>query len=113
MNLLRLLPVILSCLLLSAHFLRWGNTLMVLVCLAFPFLLFLRRAWVPTLMQLAMFLGSLVWIWSLVGLASSRQAGGVPATRLIAIMAGVALFTGLSAFVFMLPALRRRYRARS
>ena len=109
MNLLRLFPVLLSCLLLGAHFLRGGNTIMTMVCLAFPLLLLVRRPWVPPLMQLGMFLGSLVWIQTLLVQASVRQARGVPVTRYVAIMAGVTLFTGVSALVFMLPALRRRY----
>ena len=109
MNLLRLFPVLLSCLLLGAHFLRGGNTIMTMVCLAFPLLLLVRRPWIPPLMQLGMFLGSLVWIQTLLVQASVRQARGVPVTRYVAIMAGVTLFTGVSALVFMLPSLRRRY----
>jgi hypothetical protein len=109
MNFLRLLPVLLSCLLLGAHFLRAGSTIMMMVCLAFPLLLLVRRPWVPLLMQLGMFLGSLVWVQTLFIQASARQASGIPVTRYVAIMAGVTLFTGVSAFVFMLPALRKRY----
>ena len=109
MNFLRLLPILLSCLLLGAHFLRGGYTIMTMVCLAFPLLLLVRRPWVPPLMQLGMFLGSLVWIQTLLVQASVRQARGVPVTRYVAIMAGVTLFTGVSALVFMLPALRKRY----
>ncbi|MCZ6649577.1 MAG: hypothetical protein O7F11_08330 [Acidobacteria bacterium] len=82
---------------------------MTMVCLAFPLLLLVRRPWVPPLMQLGMFLGSLVWIQTLLVQASVRQARGVPVTRYVAIMAGVTLFTGVSALVFMLPSLRRRY----
>jgi hypothetical protein len=112
MNFLRLLPVLFGCLLLAAHFLRGGSTIMMMVCLAFPLLLLVRRPWIPLLMQLGMFLGSLVWIRTLLGQVSARQASGVPVTRYVAIMAGVALFTGVSALVFMQPALRRRYGGR-
>jgi len=109
MNVLRLLPVLLSCLLLAAHFLFWGHTILMMVCLAFPLLLLVRRPWIPPLMQTGMFLASLVWIGTLVVQTSARQARGVSVARYIAIMAGVALFTGASALVFLLPGLRRRY----
>ncbi len=112
MNFLRLFPVLLSCLLLGAHFLRGGHTIMMTVCLAFPLLLLVRRPWIPQLMQLGMFLGSLVWVQTLYVQASLRHARGIPVTRYVAIMAAVTLFTGVSALVFMLPALRRRYGGR-
>jgi len=113
MNILRLLPVLLSCLLLGAHFLRGGHTIMMMICLAFPLFLLVRRPWVPMLMQLGMFLGSLVWIQTLFVQVSVRQASGMPVKRYAAIMAGVTLFTGVSALVFMLPTLRKRYSGRN
>ncbi|TDI31623.1 MAG: hypothetical protein E2P03_07695 [Acidobacteria bacterium] len=111
MNFLRLLPVLLSCLLLGVNFLFRGNTVMTMVCLAFPLLLLLRRSWVPPLIQLGMFLGSMVWVQTLLFQASARQARGAPVIRDVAIMAGMTLFTGVAALVFMLPALRQRYGA--
>jgi hypothetical protein len=109
MNVLRLLPVILSLLLLAAHFYRAGQLIISLLCIALPFLLFLRRAWVPPLFQALLVLGALEWLRALYGLAAMRMAFGEPWTRLAFILGAVALFTGLSGLVFRNRKLRVRY----
>jgi hypothetical protein len=70
MNFLRLLPVILSCLLLAAHFSRNEIMLLTLVSLALPFLLLVRRPWVPRLFQVLLVLGALALV--LTGTASEE-----------------------------------------
>jgi len=62
MMLLRLLPVILSALLLAAHFLRREAYLPVLLILVLLLILFVRKTWVPRLWQAILGLGALVWI---------------------------------------------------
>jgi hypothetical protein len=109
MNLLRLLPVVLSFLLLGAHFYRAGLEIAAVLCLALPFLLFLRRTWVPRLLQVLLLLGALEWLRSLYVLAAMRIAFEQPWTRLAFILVAVALFTGLSGLVFRNRKLRARY----
>ena len=113
MNLLRLLPVIISFLLLAAHFYRAGLMPLAALCVALPFLLFLRQAWVPRLLQLLLVLGALEWLRALYGFAAMRIAFGEPWTRLAAILGAVALFTGLSGLVFRNRKLRVRYEGQS
>jgi len=131
MNFVRLLPVILSWIVLGAHFMRSGGHLLMKVsstigmdpralsnghyvlvgtCLLLPFLLLVRRPWVPLIMQPGLLLGSLEWIRTLMVLSAMRQMAGMPAGRMMAILGGVALFTGASGLVFLLPSLRLRYR---
>jgi len=100
MNLLRLLPVILSFLLLCAHFYRAGEPLLTGLCLALSFLLVLRRTWVPHLFQALLVLGALEWLRALYGFAQMRIAFGEPWARLAFILGFVALLTGLSGLVF-------------
>jgi hypothetical protein len=57
MNFLRLLPVVISLLLLGAHFLRAGQTSLVVVSLVLLIPLFFRKSWVPRLIQLVLLLG--------------------------------------------------------
>ncbi len=113
MTLAWLLPVILSALVLAAHFLRGAHDAWVALCLAAPFLLLVRRRWVPAVLQSGLALGTLVWLRTLLVFVRERQARGEPWTRLVFILGGVALFTLASALVFRIPRLRRRYAPRS
>lgn len=110
MNLLRLLPVILSFLLLAAHFYRAGLTPVAGLCLALPLLLFVKRGWVPPLFQGLLVLGALEWLHTLYVFAAMRIAFDQPWTRLAIILGLVALFTGLSGLVFRSRGLRARYQ---
>jgi len=109
MNVLRLLPVILSFLLLAAHFYRMGLLSFAVLCVALPFLLFLRQAWVPRLLQVLLLLGALEWLRALYGFAAMRIAFGEPWLRLAIILGAVALFTGLSGLVFRNGKLRAHF----
>lgn len=113
MNLLRLLPVILSLLLLAAHFYRADSLLLAVVFVALPLLLFLRQAWVPRLFQALLVLGALEWLRALYGFAAMRIAFGEPWLRLAIILVAVALFTGLSGLVFRNRRLRDYYAKKS
>lgn len=110
MNGLRLLPVILSCLLLAAHFLRSGLWPAVAACALLPLLLLARRPWVPLVMQVALFFGALEWIRTLMLVAAARMAAGQPWLRMAAILVAVTLLTAASTLVFLAAPLRRRYR---
>jgi len=109
MNFLRLLPLILSCVLLAAHFSRGGVAPLILVSLALPFLLLVRRPWVPRLFQVVLVLGALEWVRRLVALALERRAAGDDWVRMAAILGAVAVFTATSALVFRGSALKERY----
>lgn len=109
MNLVRLIPVMLSVLLLAAHFLRSGNGVLVLLCLLVPLLLLLRRPWVPRALQVLLVLGAAEWARTLWGFAATRRAHGQPWTRMALILGAVALFTLLSALVFRSKGLKQRY----
>lgn len=113
MNALRLLPVLLSFLLLGAHFYRAGQEVLTGLCLALPLLLFLRRRWVPRLFQALLALGALEWLRSLYAFAAMRIAYHQPWTRLAVILVTVALLTALSGLVFQAASLRRFYRTRT
>ena len=110
MTLLKLLPAILSALLLGAHLFRAGLTpLSYLVALS-PLLLLVRNPWVSRGMQILLVLGALEWVRTVVLLVGRRQESGEPWTRLALILGGVALFTAVSALLLARSrALRVRY----
>jgi hypothetical protein len=109
MNFLRLLPVLLSYLLLAAHFYRAGQLVLVALSLGLPLLLFVRHRYVPALLAAGLVLGAAEWALTLMGIAEVRMALGLPWQRMAVILGGVALFTLLSALVFLSRALRARY----
>jgi len=109
MNFLRVLPVILSLLLLGAHFYRAGLPVVSAACLVLPLLLLLRKSWVPRLFQVLLLLGALEWLRAVYGFVAMRIAFGEPWLRLAIILGAVALFTGLSGLVFRLRKLRMFY----
>ena len=110
MNFLRLLPVILSFLLLGAHFYRAGLVPATVLCVAALFLLFVPKPWVPRLFQAVLVLGAFEWLRTLYLFAQMRIAWGEPWTRLAVILGAVALFTALSGLVFRHRNLAARYQ---
>ena len=111
MNLIRLLPVILSLLLLAAHFYRAGIMFLVICIPASALLLFVRAQWSARVVQGILVLGGIEWIRTLVMLAMMRQDMGRPWARLALILGTVAVMTISSALVFRIKALRERYKS--
>ena len=109
MKFVKLLPVIFSFLILSAHFSRGDMFFLSLLFLILPLLLIIKKQWVVRLIQIILVIGSLEWIRSLFIYVNQRQAIDEPYLRLIIIIGIIALFTGLSAFVFRNEKLRERY----
>ena len=109
---LQRLPVVLSLLVLAAHFLRSGNMLMVVVVLGFLGLLGVRRVWAARAVQVALLIGALEWVRTLARLVALRVQEGQPALNLMLILGSVALLTGLSTLVFRAARLRRWYEPR-
>lgn len=111
MNGLRLAPVVLSSLLLVAHFLRVSNVLLVAASFALLTLLFVQRRWAARILQAFLLLGTLEWVRTTVVLLSSYRAADRPAGRMLLILGTVALLTLASALVFQLRSLKERYAA--
>jgi len=102
-------PVVLSALLLAAHFFRAGHVVVVVVCLALLAVLPIRRRWAGLVVQFALAIGALEWARTLAVFAAARASRGEPYGRLVIILGSVALFTGLSALIFSTPRFRRIY----
>ena len=112
MNILRLLPVLFSFLLLAAHFSRSGMFPLVILSLIVPLLLFIKRKWVPLLMQILLLAGALEWIRSMLLYIEMRKAIGDDWIRLAIILSVVALLTAISGLVFRGKSLKKLYRAK-
>lgn len=105
-----LLPVFVSAVLLAAHFLRPGRHLPAIASLAFPFVLLFPRRWAAYLMQIALSLAALGWVWIALKLIVVRQSIGRPWSMLAIILFSVAAFTAASSQVFRFGPLKERYQ---
>ncbi len=103
-------PVVLSLVILGAHFMRYGNLIGVFGALVLIALLFVRQSWVARLMQVVLILGALEWVRTLYELAQARAVHGQPFTRMIVILGVVAAVTFCSALLFQSPELKKIYR---
>jgi hypothetical protein len=111
MTALSYIPIVLSLVALGAHFLRYGNELGIIASIVLIGLLFLRRAWVARLVQAALVLGAIEWLWTMYTLLQIRTAQGAPATRMVLILGAVALVAFGSALLFQTKRLKRAYGA--
>jgi len=107
---LLLFPVVLSLVALGAHFLRGGNLVLVAAVFVLLALVVVRRPWAARTVQVALVVAGLEWVRTIFRLASERAKMGEPATRMVVILATVALVAVLSAALFQTARLRRFYR---
>lgn len=105
----RLAAPLLALALLGAHFFRAGSIALVMACLALMALTAVPRRPAALVVQGGLALGALEWVRTLVMLSAARVAAGVPATRMVAILAVVAAVTALSILVFRHPRVARFY----
>ena len=109
-NLVLLAPIV-TVLLLAAHFVRAQAWVPLGLSLALPALLLWRSRWAALAVQCGLLLGAIEWLRTLLALVSARIALGQPYARMVIIIGLVVTVTLLSATVFWLPAIRRRYGA--
>ena len=110
MNLLRLLPVILSFGLLAAHFSRANMFPLVIVSLAIPLLLLVKKKWAARSIQVLLLVGAAEWIRAMLEYIEIRKSIGDDWTRLAIILVTVAVLTACAGLVFRGKSLRKRYQ---
>jgi len=109
MTMLAIFPIILSFLLLAAHFYRGGLVALAAACLLLPLLLFVRKPRAARTIQIALLLGAVEWVRTIVVFAQARMELGYPYLRMAVILGAIALFTAGSALLFKTAAFRNRY----
>ena len=110
MLILQLLPVVLSLLILAAHFFRSDIGELVGLSVLSIALLAVPRRWAARLLQIALLAGAAEWVRTLVALYQARAQHGMPAGRMMVILAAVALFTAASALLFHTERAKRWFR---
>ncbi|MEJ2084585.1 MAG: hypothetical protein P8Y44_02765 [Acidobacteriota bacterium] len=108
----RTVLVCLATLLLAAHFLRWGNALLVAVTLILPCLLLIRRRWALRTVQVALACGAAIWLTATYRFIRMRIALGEPWGRLALILGAVIIVTLTAAVALDGTSIRDRYPRR-
>lgn len=108
-TLLAVLPIILSFLLLAAHFFRAGQAAFMALALFLPLLLLVRKAWAARVVQFALLLAAAEWVRTIIVFSIARLELGYPYLRMALILGVVALLTGAAALLFRTTTLRKRY----
>lgn len=103
-------PVVLSFVILGAHFMRYGNSTGVVGSTVLIALLFVRKAWAARLIQVVLILGALEWLRTIFELAQVRATLGQPFARMLVILGVVTALTVCAALLFQSPTLKRIYR---
>jgi hypothetical protein len=110
MKVLFFILVVLSLVVLGAHFLRYGNEGGVAVSLAPIALLFVRKPWVARVVQVVLVFGAIEWARTLYDLVQLRLAQGMPAARMVIILGAVVVLTAASALLFETQTMKRIYK---
>jgi hypothetical protein len=105
---LALTLVILSALLLGAHFLRSAQYVWVAASLLTPALLLTRRAWAVRVVQAALLAAAGVWGMTAADTVAQRLEAGEPWIRLVVILGAVALVAVAGAGMLQVRGVRQR-----
>jgi hypothetical protein len=104
------IPIVLSLVVLGAHFMRYGNTLGMVAVLLMIGVLFVRQQWAARLVQIALVLGTIEWVHTLYVMAQLRIVFSQPYTRLVLILGAVIAITLASALLFQTKELKNIYK---
>ena len=106
---LRIVLLIISYLLLIAHFLREGEVLLTALYLLVPFFLIIKKKWSLILLQIFIYGGVLVWIQTLFSLIVARIDMGAPWLRMAIILGVVILITLISGLLLNSRLIKEKY----
>jgi len=107
-SVLRVVPAILACIVLGAHFLREGQQALAIAVALCPLLLLARRMWAVRAVQWLLTGGAVIWVHTLIVLSAERRAAGTPFVRMAIILGTVTLVTMLAALLLEPMASRLR-----
>jgi hypothetical protein len=108
--LVRIVLFSLSAILMAAHLAKLGLTPVFSgLVLLLPFLFFVKKPFVPKLLQTLCYIGAAEWIRAMFIYIGQREQTGESWTVLAVIMTSVAMFTALSGFLLRSSKIRSRY----
>lgn len=105
----RLIPVALSFFMMGAHYLRSGAIGLTVMCATAPLALLIKRNWIPKVFSALLCFIAYEWAMTAYKIWGVRAMMGMPATRMLVILAVVALFSAASALMFRTKKMKERY----
>ncbi len=105
---LRLLPAILSALVLGAHFLRSGGAVVAVACALFPLILLAHRIWAVRAVQAFLVFAAGTWGWTAFQIAGQRMEASLPWARMALILGAVGLLAVAAALLLGARKTRQR-----
>ncbi len=99
----------LSAILLAAHFLRTSSIISMLICLAAPFLLFIKKRWSLLTVQALTVVAAVIWLLTLNGIIQQRILEGRSWTASAIILGVVTTYTLLSGWLLNSPIVKEKY----
>jgi hypothetical protein len=106
---LRITLLALSSILLAAHFLRASTPVPLLICLAAPFLLVIKKRWILRTIQALTLLGAVIWLFTLRDIIQQRVFEGRSWTASAIILCVAAGYTLLSGWLLESPIVKEKY----
>jgi hypothetical protein len=106
---LRIALLALASLILAAHFLRSSSIFFVLICLAAPFILLIKKRWSLVTVQALTFVAAVVWLVTLNGIIQARVYEGRSWTASAIILGLVAGYTLLTGWLLNNPVVKEKY----
>jgi len=106
---LRISLLILAAILLAAHYLRTFTIIPMLICLAAPFILLIKKRWSLLIVQALTGVGALIWLITLNGIIQERLQEGrswVASGIILGVVAGYTLLTG---WLLNSPVVKEKY----
>ena len=106
---LRVIPSFLCGLLMGAHLMRGGHTLLMGPAMVVPLIVLVRASWARRAMQALLVIGALMWVAAAVDIVDARQAAEREWVRAAVILGGVAAFYVLAALLLQGRRMRAYY----
>ena len=103
------IPLVISCLFLGAHFLRSGSFIVFVFCLSMPFLLLVKKRWILYLIQIFVYIGGGIWINTAIFLMRKRLTLGLPWHKPVIILGAIAVFTVFSGLLLNVKGIKEKY----
>jgi hypothetical protein len=106
---LRIALLALAAILLAAHFLRTFSIIPMLICLAAPFLLLIKKRWSLLTVQALTVAAAIIWLFTLQGIIQLRIQEGRSWTASAIILGVVAGYTLLTGWLLNNPVVKEKY----
>ena len=106
---LRISLLALAAVLIAAHFLRIAAYIPMLICLAAPFLLFVKKRWSVLVIQALTVVAAVIWLLTLYGIIQQRIFEGRSWIASGIILGAAAGYTLLSGWLLNSPVVKEQY----